>query len=90
MQSDRKFKRDKRERVNAMEYATGFLISISASADTRGEAITKAVSSANQLKEAALSKAKDPDTLGMEVKALMKTANFWANIAGHLPKVKYK
>jgi hypothetical protein len=87
MQSQKKHRMPKKERVNALEFAQGYLISCSASADTRQEAISKAVTNANNMALAALAKAKEGDG---DAKELTATANFWTNIAGHLPKVTYK
>jgi hypothetical protein len=90
MQSQKKHRMPKREKVNALDFAQGFLVSVSASADTREEAISKAVLSARNMQTAALSKSKDSDLRAAEAKEWTRTANFWDNIAGHLPKVKYK
>lgn len=90
MQSQKKHRMPKKERVNAMDFAKGFLVSVSTTADTRQEAIGKAVASAQQMETATRSKAKDPDISSFEAKELTNTANFWMNIAGHIPKVTYK
>lgn len=90
MQSQRKFRKPKREKVNALAYAQGFLMSVSASADTRQEAIDKAAVKALEMSATAFIKALDPDIKAAEAKEWTRTGNFWNNIAGHIPKVKYK
>lgn len=90
MQSQRKHMRPKKEKVNAKEFAQGYLLSTASSADTRQEAIGKAVTNATLMASAALAKSKDGDTPAGEAKELVRTSNFWVNIAGHLPNVNYK
>lgn len=87
MQSQKKHRMPKKERVQVMDYAKGFLASVSASDDTKQEAVNKAIASALQMSSAAFNKSKDEGLPNSEAKEYRKTANFWQNVAGHLPKV---
>jgi uncharacterized alpha-E superfamily protein len=98
MQSQFKHKLPKKDKVDALEFAQGFLTNVSASADTRSESISKAVTKAQEMAQAARNRItadeksdKEEARLSMaEIKGLRQTANFWDNIAGHVPKVFFK
>ena len=78
MQSQRKCKKPKRERVNAQDYAKAFVSSVGSP--------DKALANVTNLESIATAKAKDVGLSPTHQKEYRRLAGFWANVAGLIKK----
>lgn len=78
MQSKKKCKRPKRERVNAIDFAKAFVASIGSP--------DKALANVTNLESVASAKSKDAGLSPDDQKEYRRLAGFWANVAGLIRK----
>lgn len=78
MQSQKKHRRPKRERVDARDYAKAFVASVGSP--------DKALANVTNLESVATAKSKDAGLSPSDQKEYRRLAGFWANVAGLIRK----